>query len=151
MAAEQERLVKRLTALEKTLGEALELMRAWEGEGLGYVRGMEHTNWGDAWRDVKSVLEDVERHPCGHADRHAGCGGCDPAAIGFVREDGGEWKKVEEGDLDEESDSESIARLAGLLVDSLHVAAPPDREAAMMVARSILLRALIPTEVQSNE
>lgn len=41
-----------------------------------------------------------EPYPCGHTDRTAGCGGCDPGAIEFVRDDGGEWRPVTAEDLD---------------------------------------------------
>lgn len=36
--------------------------------------------------------------PCGHIRLTDGCGGCDPDAIEFVRDDGGEWRKATEAD-----------------------------------------------------
>jgi hypothetical protein len=36
----------------------------------------------------------VERHDCGHVERVTGCGGCDPGAIEFVKDDGGPWLRV---------------------------------------------------------
>lgn len=32
--------------------------------------------------------------PCGHFERVMGCGGCDPGAIEFVKDDDGPWQKV---------------------------------------------------------
>lgn len=38
---------------------------------------------------------DPEGHPCGHEDRTPGCGGCDPGAIEYVKDDGDPtWRKV---------------------------------------------------------
>lgn len=36
----------------------------------------------------------AERYACGHAERTSGCGGCDPSAIEFVRDDGEPWRRV---------------------------------------------------------
>lgn len=33
-------------------------------------------------------------NPCGHAGIERGCGGCDPGAIEFVKDDGGPWLRV---------------------------------------------------------
>lgn len=33
---------------------------------------------------------------CGHTVRQPGCGGCDPGAIEFIRDDGGSWRRYDE-------------------------------------------------------
>ena len=33
-------------------------------------------------------------YPCGHQTRRRGCGGCDPGAVEFVRDDGGPWRRA---------------------------------------------------------
>lgn len=44
-----------------------------------------------------------EPHPCGHMERMKGCGGCDPGAIEYVRDDGSDrWVRV---DADPEADA----------------------------------------------
>ena len=35
-----------------------------------------------------------EPYPCGHPEREGGCGGCDPGAIEYVRDDGGPWRRL---------------------------------------------------------
>lgn len=42
------------------------------------------------------AAEDPPVFDCGHASRVAGCGGCDPSAIEFVRDDGaGTWRRYD--------------------------------------------------------
>lgn len=36
--------------------DAREVYRAWSEEGLGWVAGMQNTNWREAWRDVGQAL-----------------------------------------------------------------------------------------------
>lgn len=36
----------------------------------------------------------IEPNPCGHWPAIKGCGGCDPGAVEFVRDDGGPWRRV---------------------------------------------------------
>ena len=49
----------------------------------------------EAWdRAFAQRVTPPEAHPCGHADRVRGCGGCDPGAIEFVRDDGGPWTRI---------------------------------------------------------
>ena len=40
------------------------------------------------------VLLELANHPCGHGKRTKGCGGCDPGAIEFVKDDGGPWRRA---------------------------------------------------------
>lgn len=37
-------------------------------------------------------------YPCGHHTRTPGCGGCDPGAVEYVRDDGGPWRRTEPGE-----------------------------------------------------
>jgi hypothetical protein len=41
-----------------------------------------------------------EAHPCGHIERQRGCGGCDPGAVEFVKDDDGPWRRVGDGRAD---------------------------------------------------
>ena len=44
-----------------------------------------------AWADI------CPAHPCGHLKGAQGCGGCDPGAVEYVRDDFGYWRKVDAG------------------------------------------------------
>ena len=35
-----------------------------------------------------------EPNPCGHSVRVKGCGGCDPGAIEWVKDDGQPWRRI---------------------------------------------------------
>jgi len=48
--------------------------------------------------DIHAVLSG---HPCGHASAQRGCGGCDPGAVEYVRDDGGPWRKIEAMEVDQ--------------------------------------------------
>lgn len=48
-------------------------------------------------KPVPATYTAEEPHPCGHTRRVWGCGGCDPGAIEYVREDGDtEWQEAPE-------------------------------------------------------
>ena len=41
-----------------------------------------------------------DRHPCGHTQVRAGCGGCDPGAVEFVLDNGATaWRKTTSADF----------------------------------------------------
>jgi len=44
------------------------------------------------------VAEALGIHPCGHIAIQRDCGGCDPGAVEFVRDDGGEWRREASGE-----------------------------------------------------
>jgi hypothetical protein len=39
-----------------------------------------------------------EPYPCGHNTAQRGCGGCDPGAIEWVKDDDGPWRILDFGD-----------------------------------------------------
>ena len=45
-------------------------------------------------------------HLCGHHDRVQGCGGCDPGAVEWVRDDDGPWRRPTEEEAHQEAPNE---------------------------------------------
>lgn len=66
------------------------LLPAWRRDGQGVSADAD---------EVLAALAGPERNPCGHSERTDGCGGCDPGAVEYVRDDGDHvWRKVEGGE-----------------------------------------------------
>lgn len=71
-------------------GRDLNFIPATKGHGACGCSGDVIVHWVD---HLRALLDDDEGYPCGHATTQRGCGGCDPGAVEWVRDDDGPWRR----------------------------------------------------------